>query len=460
MNPAPAPLWTMGLAEAAAAYRRREATPEAVLGSVLDRHAAVNGRINAFAHLDREGALASAAASTARWAAGAALGPLDGAIVTVKDNITVAGMPCTWGSRLYRDFIPTVEEPAVARLRAAGAILLGKTTCSELTTGRTNVDTPLFGTTRNPWNPELSPGASSGGAAAALAAGLSMGSLGTDGGGSIRRPASHCGVLGLKPTVGRVPRGNGLPDILNGCEVLGPMARSVADLRLLYDAIAGPDWRDPRSWPFGAASGSAPPPGRRRVLHVARIAGQPVDAPVAAAFAPTRAWLEGTGCSVVAGELPLDMDLFFRHWPTIGESGLARAVPEDRLAEVSPHLAAMARRGLGRTAPDYAAALAAFAELGRQMGSVLEAFDIVATPSTAAVAGRADENGPPHERAFTSFVNVLGLPAISIPGPPTPAGMPVGLQLIGPFGAEAMLLDLAQEIEAQHPWRRLAPELS
>jgi aspartyl-tRNA(Asn)/glutamyl-tRNA(Gln) amidotransferase subunit A len=286
-----------------------------------------------------------------------------------------------------------------------------------------------------------------------------MASLGTDGGGSIRRPASHCGVLGLKPSIGRVPRGNGLPDILNGYEVLGPMARSVADLRLLYGAIAGPDWRDPRSWPFGAApGGSAPLPGRRRVLHVARVAGQPVDEPVVASFALTRPWLEGIGCSVTAGDLPLDMDLFFRHWPTIGESGLARAVPENRLSEVSPHLLAMARRGMGRTAPDYAAALAAFHELGRQMGRVLDAFDIVATPTAAAGPGPAEENGPPHERAFTSFVNVLGLPAISIPGP-TAAGMPAGLQLIGRFGSEEILLDLAQELEAQHPWPRLAPEL-
>lgn len=453
------PLWSLGLADAAAAYAAGEATPERVLAATLERHAAVNGRINAFAYLDRESAMAQAERSMRRWQAGVPLGPLDGAIVAIKDNIPVAGMPCTWGSSLYRDFIPTEEEPAVARLRAAGAILLGKTTCSELTTGRTNVDTPLYGTTRNPWNTALSPGASSGGSAAALAAGMCMASLGTDGGGSIRRPASHCGVLGLKPSIGRVPRYNSLPDILNGYEVLGPLTRSVADLRILLRAIAGPDPRDPRSWPFAAAGGDVVSPHQpRRVLHVARISGQPVDEPVAASFAATAAWLAGLGCSVTPGELPLDMEMFARHWPAIGESGVARVVPAARRSEISPHLQAIAGRGAKRTGPEYADALAAFAHLGRQMGTVFERFDIVATPSVGAVAGPAGENGPAHERAFSTFVNALGLPAISIPARPTVTNMPVGLQLIGRFGSEPLLLDLAQEIEAQHPWPRFAVE--
>lgn len=450
------PLWALGLSDALAAYQARETTPEAVLSSVLDRHDALNDRINAFAHVAREAAMVSAAESTRRWRTGRQRGLLDGAIVTVKDNIPVAGMPCRWGSHLYRDFVPEKEEPAVERLRAAGAILLGKTTCSELTTGRTNVDTPLHGTTRNPWNIDLSPGASSGGSAAALASGMCMVSLGTDGGGSIRRPASHCGVVGLKPSLGRVPRLNSLPDILGGYEVLGPMARSVADLRLLYRVIAQPDSRDPRSWPFSEGSeASVRPLEALRVLHVDRVVGQPVDEPIVAAFKATRQLLSAVGCSVVADDLPLDMKMFARHWPTIGESGLASVVG-NRLSEISPHLQAIAKRGAERTGPDYASAVSAFARLGEQMALVYGRFDLVATPSAGALPGPATENGPSHERVFSTFVNALGLPAISIPIPST-TRTPIGLQLIGQFGSEDMLLDLAEEIEAYQPWPLLAP---
>jgi aspartyl-tRNA(Asn)/glutamyl-tRNA(Gln) amidotransferase subunit A len=175
----------LGLAATQAAYRAGSTTPIAVLAATLSRIAAAEPVLNAFAYVDVAGAEAAAASSTLRWQAGTPFGPLDGALLSIKDNIPVAGLPCCWGSRLFERQVPTRDELPVARLRAQGAVLLGKTNVSEFTLGRGTVSTELFGTTRNPWNPSKTTGASSGGAAAAVAAGLGAAALGTDGGGSI-----------------------------------------------------------------------------------------------------------------------------------------------------------------------------------------------------------------------------------------------------------------------------------
>ena len=171
----------------------------------------------------------AAAASEKRWLERAPIGPLDGVPLTVKDNILVRGLRATWGSKLYANYVPETDELPIARLRDAGAIILGKTNCPEFTL-QGYTDNLLFGPTRNPWNLELTPGGSSGGAVAAVSAGIGPMAIGTDGGGSIRRPASHTGLVGLKPSRGRVPRCDGFPAILLHLETLGPMTRKVADL--------------------------------------------------------------------------------------------------------------------------------------------------------------------------------------------------------------------------------------
>ncbi len=209
LTPAPAALWSLSAADLARAYAARELSPPEVLDAVLDRCDAVNPKINAIVTLDREGAREAARASERRWRAGTARGPLDGVPLTVKDNIPVRGLPTTWGSRVLADYVPTEDELPVARLRAQGVIILGKTNVPEFTLqGYTN--NPLFGVTRNPWDLRLTPGGSSGGAVAAVAAGLGPLAIGTDGGGSIRRPAGHAGLVGLKPSTGRVARTRGL----------------------------------------------------------------------------------------------------------------------------------------------------------------------------------------------------------------------------------------------------------
>src|ERR1700738_2992539 len=201
--------WALTAADLTAAYARGAATPEPALESVLGRIEAVNPDLNAVVTIDLAGARAAAGA---RWRAGQALGPLDGIPLTVKDNLFVGGLRATWGSALFVDFIAPQDDLPVARLRAAGAVIVGKTNTPELSlSGYT--DNLIFGSTGNPWAPALSPGGSSGGPVAAVASGMAPLALATDAGGSIRRPAGHTGVAGLKPGLGQVPRRFGFPPL-------------------------------------------------------------------------------------------------------------------------------------------------------------------------------------------------------------------------------------------------------
>ena len=444
------PLWQLGIIEAADAYRSGDARPSEVLLSTLERIGAVNPTLNAFAVLDEPGARAAAAASDARWGSGTALGPLDGAVLSIKDNITVAGLPCGWGSALFAGFVPQRDELPVARLRAAGAVLLGKTTVSEFTMGRGTVNTPVYGATRNPWAPALTTGASSGGACAAVASGMGAGALGTDGGGSIRRPASHCGLVGLKPSTGRVARWDGLPVVLHDCEVVGPIARTVADLVALYRGIAGPDPRDRSSW---LVPDIPPPEARRlRVLYVPQFGRHPVDPAVATACNAAAAALADLGCDVETGDAPFDLALHEAHWPTISAAGLARLMQgRDWQGHVSQHHAALIEKGLSLAATEYVAALAGFRTLAGQLGLFFETFDLLMTPCCGVPPWPVEQEAPPSERVFTGFVNAAGLPAIGLPTPGSKP-LPIGFQLVARFGADDLLLRTAATYEASHRW--------
>ena len=235
------PLWSLSACELAHAYANG-LSPEEVIGATLARIREINPRLNAIVTPDETGALASAEASAERWKQGRALGPLDGAPLTIKDNILAGGLRATWGSRLYCDFVPDRDETPVARLRAAGAVIIGKTNVPEFTLhGFT--DNEVFGVTGNPWNVALTPGGSSGGAVAAVASGMGALALGTDGGGSIRRPAAHTGLVGFKPSREMVPRAHGFPAILYNFEVAGPIARCVDDVIATMEVIAGANWQ-------------------------------------------------------------------------------------------------------------------------------------------------------------------------------------------------------------------------
>ena len=260
------PLWSLNASELAVAYAGGLSPSEVTLAT-LARIGGVNPRLNAIITLDKAGALQTAENSARRWKDGRPLSALDGVPVTIKDNILAVGLRATWGSRLYSDYVPDQDELPVRRLRDAGAVILGKTNVPELTLhGFT--DNALFGTTGNPWNPELTPGGSSGGAAASVASGMGALALGTDGGGSIRRPAGHTGLIGFKPSRDTVKRGNGFPAILYDFEVVGPIGRCVDDIIRTMEIIAGPVWprllREPAS-------------GYPRIAYVPNFNGAPVD---------------------------------------------------------------------------------------------------------------------------------------------------------------------------------------
>jgi aspartyl-tRNA(Asn)/glutamyl-tRNA(Gln) amidotransferase subunit A len=240
----------------------------------------------------------------------------------VKDNILVQGLRATWGSKLYAGFVPSVDELPIARLRAGGAIILGKTNCPEFTL-QGYTDNLLFGPSRNPWNLGLTPGGSSGGAVAAVCAGLGPVAIGTDGGGSIRRPASHAGLVGLKPSRGRVPRSNGFPAMLLDFEVIGPMTRTVADLAGVMRLITPPDHRDPLSAVFSDRPFEIPSAPSTRILYVARFGSSPVDPEILSSVTTAARSLTDLGHVVVEGVAPFDIDSLAQPWSTISQVGLA-----------------------------------------------------------------------------------------------------------------------------------------
>lgn len=444
------PWWQLDACALGQAYRDGAVTPVQALASHLDRLAQVQPVINAMAWVDAEGAGQAAAASAARWQAGQPLSPLDGVPITVKDNIPVAGLPCRWGSRLYQDHVPERDETPVARLRAAGAVILGKTAVPEFTLqGYTH--SPVTGTTGNPWDPALTPGGSSGGAVASLAAGVGALAIGTDGGGSIRRPAGFTGLYGFKPGWGVVPRQDGLPEILPGMEVIGPITRSARDLALVL-AVIGGDAAEP--W----APEPAPPAGLR-IAYWRDIAGSPVDPAITALGDAAAERLRALGHAVHTRAAPGAVQAFNqRAWPVISSTGLAHVLQtHDRLDRLTPALADMLARGRAGRATDLFAAQALVRQLQAALADVFRAHDLVLTPTSAALPWPADEPHPAHiagqavdgrgHAVFTAFVNACGLPALALP-----AGwaqhLPVGVQLVGPTGSDARLIALAPAWEA------------
>ncbi|MEK7220064.1 MAG: amidase family protein, partial [candidate division NC10 bacterium] len=262
-------LASMPASELSAAIRAKRVSPVEVVEAVLDRIERLNPRLNAYCTVTAESARREAAAAEAAVMRGDALGPLHGVPVSVKDLVITRGVRTTFGSRIYENNVPQEDAPLVERLKAAGAILVGKTTTPEF--GWKGVtDSPLLGITRNPWNPERTPGGSSGGAGAAVAAGLAPLAVGTDGGGSIRIPGSFCGVFGLKPTYGVIPV---YPASATGTlSHAGPMTRTVRDAALMLQVMAGPDDRDPLSFPLEGMDFVA---GLEGEIHGLRVAWSP-----------------------------------------------------------------------------------------------------------------------------------------------------------------------------------------
>ncbi len=440
--------WRLGVAEIAAAYRAGILDPEILLDVLLDRIARRDPALNTMVAIDAEGARAAARDSAARWRAGTPRSPVDGVPVTIKDNLLMAGLPATWGSRVFADFRPAEDEVPVARLRAAGVVLVGKTNVPELTLeGYTS--NLLFGTTRNPWDPALTPGGSSGGAAAGVAAGFVPAAIGTDGGGSIRRPACHTGLVGFKPSIGRIPRAGGFPETLHDFEVVGTLTRSVADAALL-DAVLSGD------------TAPAPAPRPLRILHVPRFDDAPLDPDVAAACDRAAAMLAAAGHVVETGPVFFDRAAVDEIWRVVGRAGaarVARLTGGRLLAEGGPTIRAMAEEGARLSGADYADALAALTVFRRAVARVFDRHDLVFLPSAAALPWRAEEAypamidgqavGPRGHAIYTGWVNAAGLPAIALPLGLSRGGLPIGGQFVGAAGRDADLLAFALAVAPQ-----------
>jgi aspartyl-tRNA(Asn)/glutamyl-tRNA(Gln) amidotransferase subunit A len=456
--------WRSGAAALSDAFRRGALDPRDVLGAVLDRHAALNPRLNATVLRDDTAAHEAAARSAARWRAGTPLSPLDGVPVTVKDNIPVAGLRCTWGSPLFADHIASGDEIAVERLRAAGAVLWAKTNTPELAMAGIT-ENPVFGTTRNPWDLTRTPGGSSGGGAALVAAGVGPLALATDAAGSIRRPACYCGVIGVRPSTGLVARlpgteGVAFPPLAADYQVLGPIARSVADAALMLHVIAGPDPRD------RASLGHARPPARPapllrrpRVGLIAAIAGHPCDQAEQAAAEAAAEALRRHGAEVQDVAPFWDPDDVNAVFGTIASVGVARVVRRHAgwEARVTPIIRGMAEAGLAIPGSAYLDALDRVAALRHACAAAFAEVDAILTPASATLPwaiGRTFPEtigglaaGPRAGGVFSVVVNMAGLPAVALPGPPSPDGLPAGVQIIGPFGSDAALLSLASVLE-------------
>jgi aspartyl-tRNA(Asn)/glutamyl-tRNA(Gln) amidotransferase subunit A len=438
-------------ADLLAAFASGQAQPEVVAADLLadsQRQHAVGAVV---VSRDEQGALAAARASGARWHASKPLSPIDGLPLTVKDNIPVAGLPCTWGSELYRDFVPAVNELPIARLRAAGAVILGKTNCPEFTLhGYT--DNQLFGVTGNPWNPALTPGGSSGGAVAAVAMGIGPVAIGTDGGGSLRRPAGYTGLVALKPTVRRVERRDGLPALLGEFEVIGPIARTVADVQLVMPILA-PDWVPQVKVP------------RLKILRIRSIAGSPVEPVIQSAMDTVVERLRALGHMVGEQDDLSLADLLNREvWPTVSAAGLAwvlRSHPgwQDRIGDA---LKPMAEAGEKLLAADLVQAFDRLRACREHLHDLQREWDVILTPTSAAMPWAAEKShpetiagqpvGPRGHAVFTAWVNGTGMPALALPAPRSTDGMPIGFQLVGRSGADEVLCALGAEYEAAHPW--------
>lgn len=464
-------LWRLSAVELQRRFRERSLTPLAVAQDCLARLDAVNPRLNAIVARRDERFLEEAEASTRRHAQSQPLSGLDGIPLTVKDSLLTSDMPTTWGTPALKAYQTGHDELAVGRARAGGALVVGKTNVPEFALeGYTG--NPLFGVTGNPWALELTPGGSSGGAVAAVAAGIAPLAIGQDGGGSIRRPASHTGVVGLKPSLSAWPREHVLPSLLLDFEVIGPLARTVADAQLLFEALRGPAAVDRSSLAAAQAAAQPRQAGPLRVLFVERMGDAPLDPQIAASVGDAVARLAALGHRVEVGALPLDLGFFSEAWPQIGQIGLANMFDQHTLWEdlASQKYRDMAEAGRRLPASRLWQIVERVKQLRRDSARLFEDVDAIVMPSAAALPWTANETypqridgqdvGPRGHAVYTGWVNAAGLPGLALPASPSTEGLPIGFQLIGSYGSDDALLALGTAYEEIAPWAHRWPSLS
>ena len=462
--------------QAAALIRNRRLSPVEYVRAVLAAVEAQQPRLNAFATIDAARAMEAAQAAEQAVMDGAATGPLHGVPVNIKDLFATAGLRTAYGSAIYADNVPDHDDVLVARLKAAGAIVIGKTTTPEF--GHKGLtDGPAFGITRNPWNPERTTGGSSGGAAAAVAAGLGPLGLGTDGAGSIRIPAACCGVIGLKPTQGVVPYAQAV-DSFASYAAAGPLARTAGDAALMQSVLAGPDPIDPWSLaapPFGRLTPATigADLGGLRVGYISRMANSVVAADVernthagiaalevrgATVEEVTDAidWIEEPARQVYMGNIFVNFGPHVAKWRTHMDPSLLDYIEQgSRVTLTGFRTGQYARTGL------YRAVQALFRRYDVLLSPGLTRTALPATFSSlrdqveidGAAAGTT-------RRGWTSYVypfNLTGHPAISVPSGWGDDGLPTALQIVGRWYADADLLRLAAVLEEDRPWTDRRP---
>jgi amidase len=461
----------LGLAELVST---RAVTPKELLTAAIDRIEALNPAINAVVNRMYDSA-------DAAIAGGLPAGAFTGVPYLVKDlGVSYAGTVTSAGSAFLRDAVADHDSEIVARMKRAGLVILGKTNTSEFGLS-TSVEPKLFGPTRNPWNREYSAGGSSGGAAAAVACGMLPAAHATDGGGSIRIPASCCGLFGLKPTRARTPLGPDLGEAWSGAGVGHAVTRTVRDSAALLDATAGPDvgdpyWAPPPRGPYLAEVGADP--GRLKIAFTTKTwGGHPVHPECVVAVAEAAKLCESLGHRVEEASPAIDEELHGKaRWAIIAANtrttlqargkALGRAPrPED----VESFTWAVAESARAFTASDYAGAIRVMHQVGRMIGRFFSRYDVLLTPTTCeppqklGVLSSANEDTQSYLRtllgtvAFTSLFNTAGNPAMSVPLHRSADDLPIGVQFATAFGDEAMLFRLAAQLEAARPWAGRRP---
>jgi len=466
-DPAPTDPALMSAEQLVEAYRRHALSPVEAVAAICARIGRLNPALNAFALLDEEGALAAARAAEARWTAGRPLGLLDGVPCTVKDLMNLRGFPTRRGSRLS-DPAPVDEDaPAVQGLKAEGAAILGKTITTEYG-WKTPSDNPLHGITHNPWRRGASAGGSSSGAGAAAAAGFGPLHTGTDAGGSIRIPASFCGIVGLKPTFGRVPQWP--HSAFAAVSHAGPMARTVRDAALMLSAMARHDGRDPYALPDEPQDWRGKIEAGVKGLRVAfttRLGADiSIDPAVRAAFeAAVAVFADELGCVVeeATPDIPDGGAVFATLWAA-GLANLVASLPPERLGELDPGILQVAEGAARLTIRDLLAAEALRLETGHRMNRFHQRHDLLLSPTVPVPPFPVDRPVPEPDRALRSewapltwTFNLSRAPAITVPCGSTPDGLPIGLQIAGPLYRDDLVLRAARAFETARPWPLLAP---
>lgn len=466
--------------EQAQRIRNKQLSPVEVTRAVLDRIDALDPVLNAFCTLTADMAMDAAQKAEAAVMAGAPLGPLHGVPVSLKDLICTKGVRTMLGSEAYKDFVPDEDDIVVERLKDAGAILLGKTNTAELGYGAVGHNN-ISPTTRNPWNTDKTPGGSSAGSAAAVAAGMGSLTLGSDGGGSIRSPASFCGLFGMKPSFGRVPAYPGCRDprypglsSWESTEHIGPLTRTVQDSALMLKVVSGPDMRDCHSLPgpeFDWLETLQQDLRGKRIAYTPDFGGCRVDADVRQLTAEAaQVFATEFGCEVVE-DAPDLSDMLDLHWMIIlRDSDLSGMRELHRKGLIyMPHLRAAMEQPYSAEALTDAARQRQ--EVVMRMWRFMSKYDLFLCPTVAYPAFNIDQYGPdtiegaPVESLLGGLpslwpVNHTGQPAASVPCGMTSTGLPVGLQIIGRHLDDPLVMAASAAFETARPWAHLWPEIA